>query len=102
MMNSRTLLLAALALAPATASPAAELQSKTVSLAGVRFDDPSSMADLQRRLARAARAVCWDAGTRFDAGTHRCRKAALLRAHQDLRRIRAAASIRLAGASARD
>jgi UrcA family protein len=99
MMNWRTLAFATLALASATSAPAAEVRSKTVSLAGVRLDDPASMAAVERRLVRAANIVCTEAGSRLlDIDGHRCRKEALQRAQADLRRVQAASAPRLAGA----
>ena len=63
-------------------------RSVSVPLAGVRFDDPRSIADLRHRIDRAVRQVCAPAATTLDEHmqVRACRIGALKTAERQLAR----------------
>lgn len=79
-MKRHVLLFAAASFAaPACAQAAPEERSISVSAAGVRLEDPGSIAELRVRIARAVSKVCESDGrsVRDHLASHQCRAEAM-------------------------
>lgn len=75
--------------APVSAQAAPEVRSISVSVAGVRFEDPHSIAELRVRIARAVRKVCEgdSRSVRDHLASRQCRADATKRSERQIARL---------------